>query len=215
MEDKQGFAPEELKAEFRAIDAEIESRKGIKEGDEGFYSQKMIKNQLQTIVRNSNTCLEMIGAGREFPEWAQSEIAVAEDGIVSVTEFMQSHKTGEVSEDINEKLSASSTAKEWIDDFIKSDNPKFDGKTKEERINMALGAYYAAQKNEAAMSEEYTIKTNAARVAMDKLTILDAVELEDFLKAASMYFAEEGESEGAFTNLAELFGKAAKAWSNR
>lgn len=66
-----------------------------------------------------------------------------------------------------------------------------------------------------AMAEGYTVKTDAARVAMDKLTMLDAVELEDFLKAASMYFAEEGESEGAFTNLAELFGKAAKAWSNR
>jgi hypothetical protein len=33
----------------------------------------------------------MIEDDREFPEWAQSEIAVAEDGIVSVTEFMESH----------------------------------------------------------------------------------------------------------------------------
>jgi len=66
----------------------------IEEGmKEGFYSQKMIKNQLQTIVRNSNTCLQMIEDDREFPEWAQSEIAVAEDGIVSVTEFMQSHNS--------------------------------------------------------------------------------------------------------------------------
>jgi hypothetical protein len=62
--------------------------------DEDFYSQKMIKNQLQTIVRNSNECLQMIEDDREFPEWAQSEIAVAEDGIVSVTEFMQSHSDG-------------------------------------------------------------------------------------------------------------------------
>lgn len=94
LEDKQGFAPEELKAEFRALDAEIESRKTMKEGDEDAYSQKMIKNQLQTIVRNSNTCLKMIENDREFrefPEWAQSEIAVAEAGIVSVTKFMKSH----------------------------------------------------------------------------------------------------------------------------
>jgi hypothetical protein len=27
LEDKQGFAPEELKAEFRALDAEIQERK--------------------------------------------------------------------------------------------------------------------------------------------------------------------------------------------
>ena len=103
LEDKQGFAPEELKAEFRAIDAEIESRKSMKEGDEGFYSQKMIKNQLQTIIRNANACLQMIEAGREFPEWAQSEIAVAEDGVVSVTEFMQSHNSvKEKTESLNE-----------------------------------------------------------------------------------------------------------------
>jgi len=67
----------------------------IQEGDEGFHSQKMIKNQLNTIVRNSNICLQMIEDDREFPEWAQSEIAVAEDGIVSVTEFMESHASGD------------------------------------------------------------------------------------------------------------------------
>lgn len=63
----------------------------IEEGHEDAYSQKMIKNQLQTIVRNSNTCLQMIEDNRKFPEWAQSEIAVAEAGIISVTEFMESH----------------------------------------------------------------------------------------------------------------------------
>jgi hypothetical protein len=71
----------------------LKESEGIKEGEEDFYSQKMIKNQLNTIVRNSTTCLQMIEAGRKFPEWAQSEIAVAEDGIVSVTEFMESHQT--------------------------------------------------------------------------------------------------------------------------
>lgn len=71
----------------------FEIEEEMKEGDEGFYSQKMIKNQLQTIVRNSNDCLQMIEDNLEFPEWAQSEIAVAENGIVSVTEFMQSHNS--------------------------------------------------------------------------------------------------------------------------
>lgn len=57
-------------------------------------------------------------------------------------------------EQINEKLSASAPAKEWIDDFVKSDDPKFAGKTKDERIMMALGAYYAAQRNESVELEE-------------------------------------------------------------
>ena len=47
---------------------------------------------------------------------------------------------------IEEKLTAGDPASKWISDFVASDNPKFSGKTKKERINMALGAYYAAKK---------------------------------------------------------------------
>jgi hypothetical protein len=47
-------------------------------------------------------------------------------------------------EQIDEVLTASDPASKWISDFVKSDNPKFAGKSKKERINMALGAYYAA-----------------------------------------------------------------------
>ena len=49
---------------------------------------------------------------------------------------------------VTEKLSASQPASEWIQDFVDSTNPMFKDKTKKERISMALGAYYAAQKNE-------------------------------------------------------------------
>jgi hypothetical protein len=45
---------------------------------------------------------------------------------------------------IEEKLTAADPASKWISDFVASDNPKFAGKSKKERINMALGAYYAA-----------------------------------------------------------------------
>lgn len=50
----------------------------------------------------------------------------------------------QVEEQINEVLGKDASAGEWISDFIKSDNPKFAGKSKEERKRMALGAYYAA-----------------------------------------------------------------------
>lgn len=50
------------------------------------------------------------------------------------------------SEELEEKLDPSMGVKAYIDDFIKSDNPKFEGKSKKERIQMALGAYYAAKK---------------------------------------------------------------------
>lgn len=55
----------------------------------------------------------------------------------------------EVTEDkehLDEVLTASTPVETWIKDFIESDNPKFDGKSKEERRKMAIGAYYGAQK---------------------------------------------------------------------
>ena len=47
---------------------------------------------------------------------------------------------------IEEKLTAADPASKWISDFVASDNPKFAGKSKKERINMALGAYYSAKR---------------------------------------------------------------------
>jgi hypothetical protein len=101
----------------------LKESEGIKEGEEDFYSQKMIKNQLNTIVRNSTTCLQMIEAGRKFPEWAQSEIAVAEDGIVSVTEFMESHQTA-LGEDLKLEEAVATPAVKKLIDGIDNLSPK-------------------------------------------------------------------------------------------
>lgn len=49
---------------------------------------------------------------------------------------------------INEVLKASDDAGKWISDFIKSDDPRFAGDSKEQRKKRALAAYYAAQKKE-------------------------------------------------------------------
>ena len=49
---------------------------------------------------------------------------------------------------INEVLSKDASAGDWIHDFVHSDNPKFAGKSKAKRKEMALAAYYAKQRNE-------------------------------------------------------------------
>ena len=67
----------------------------LQEDENPSSSKHMIANQLQTIIRNSEECLQMIEDDRKFPEWAQSKIAVAEHGIVGVTEYMNSHDSGE------------------------------------------------------------------------------------------------------------------------
>lgn len=51
-------------------------------------------------------------------------------------------------EQLDEILKKGDPASKWIKDFISSDNPKFKDKTRKERMQMALGAYYAAQRNE-------------------------------------------------------------------
>jgi len=43
---------------------------------------------------------------------------------------------------IEEKLTGADPVSKWIHDFVHSDNPMFDGKSKQERIRMALGAKY-------------------------------------------------------------------------
>jgi hypothetical protein len=56
---------------------------------------------------------------------------------------------------ISEVLSKDASAGEWISDFTKSDNPKFAGKSPEKRKQMALAAYYAAQKKESTDYESF------------------------------------------------------------
>ena len=46
---------------------------------------------------------------------------------------------------LDEKLTAADPTSKWISDFVASDNPRFANKSKKERINMALGASYAAK----------------------------------------------------------------------
>jgi hypothetical protein len=67
----------------------------------------------------------------------------------------------ELRSQINEVLKSSDPIEKWIDDFVHSKNPKFASKTKSERIDMAKGAYYGAQKNESvAVSQNSTAEVS-------------------------------------------------------
>ena len=79
----------------------------------------------------------------------------------SVYKFGASHaelqRRGVKEETIDEVLTKSTTAGETIHDFVHSDNPKFKGKSKEKRKEMALAAYYAKQRNES-VEEAYAVE---------------------------------------------------------
>ncbi len=49
--------------------------------------------------------------------------------------------------EVNEVLKVSAGAGEWIKDFQDSENPKFSGKSKEQRKKQALAAFYAAKRS--------------------------------------------------------------------
>jgi hypothetical protein len=58
---------------------------------------------------------------------------------------------------LQEVMSKDAKAGDWISDFVHSTNPKFDGKSKKERINMALGAYYDTHKKKDGISEQHPV----------------------------------------------------------
>ena len=58
---------------------------------------------------------------------------------------------------INEVLSKDASAGKWISDFTKSDAPQFAGKSTEKRKQMALAAYYAAQKKESTDYDSFVV----------------------------------------------------------
>jgi hypothetical protein len=60
--------------------------------------------------------------------------------------------------ELQEVLSKDATAGDWISDFVHSDNPKFEGKSKKMRQKMALAAYYA-KKNES-VDDSYPVTTD-------------------------------------------------------
>ena len=64
---------------------------------------------------------------------------------------------------LDEVINKSTPTSEVIDDFVHSDNPKFNGKSKKERIKMALGTKYGMMKK-----EEYIIERVIKKIKNNK-----------------------------------------------
>lgn len=79
------------------------------------------------------------------------------DFVEQHTAELTEEQKDEIIAELTEALNGDLSAGEWIRDFVKSDNPKFEGKSKDKRKQMALAAYYAKQRNEEVeLSEEAT-----------------------------------------------------------
>lgn len=84
---------------------------------------------------------------------------------------------------VKEVLNPDDEAGVWIDDFVKSDDPRFEGKSKEERIKMALGAWYAAQKKESVESLEEVVSLPSVKKVIDIVDEMSPKEYSNFLHA--------------------------------
>lgn len=87
-----------------------------------------------------------------------------------------------VDEMINEVLSKSEPASTWIKDFVDSEDPKFAGKSKEKRKQMALAAYYAKQRDESVDVNEVLDYLNEDE---EVLAELSKATLGSYVKKAS------------------------------
>lgn len=83
-------------------------------------------------------------------------------------------------EQLLEKLKSSDPTGKWVSDFVHSDNPKFAGKSKKERIKMALGASYAAKRAEGKIKEEAELHEE---IELDESSKLIEVEHLDEISA--------------------------------
>lgn len=101
---------------------------------------------------------------------------------------------------ISEKLSRSDPISVWIDDFLNSKDPRFAGKTRKQRRQMALGAYFGY--NTESQSETKMQDTNEdlkitdsdvdalAEMLGKSLQESDSVNLGEELKSFKEFFKE-------------------------
>ena len=85
---------------------------------------------------------------------------------------------------LDEVLTKDAKAADWIKDFVHSTNPKFEGKSKKERINMALGAYYGKQREKDSRIEEETDTSEKNEMAETQLHFIKyaAEEILEYIK---------------------------------
>ena len=109
----------------------------------------------------------------------ENKKGVSEQMKKSYKDFVEHHtldlteeQKNEIVAELQEVLGKDAKAADWISDFVHSDNPKFAGKSKEKRKQMALAAYYAKQRNEGIEMEE-ELKGNQHKLDKNKNGKLD------------------------------------------
>ena len=138
------------------------------------FSDKLTK----AIAEAAKTVMDT--TNETWPDAASTSIYADKAGKAPISDMeagMDHQMTDEEmhDEEIQEALKKSQPASEWITDFVNSKDAKFKGKSKGERINMALGAYYAAQ-NESVSESAQDLKIGSELRVNGKWCVVDEID---------------------------------------
>jgi hypothetical protein len=132
---------------FNASKVKTIKRNGERHGydsgdDEKVYEQKMDKPDIKdgALVKGN----KLSGDRYKIDANKNGEIDAEDLKLLR----LRKKKMKEEVEDLDEVLKPSMGVKSYIDDFIKSKNPKFEGDTKKQRIKRAVAAYYSDLRGE-------------------------------------------------------------------
>jgi hypothetical protein len=121
---------------------------GSSYGDSARARRDQVKKEIDTI--KGPTTKQLVGVEKEKVKKEE----FFKDKLIS--NYIEEESLFE--DELQEVLSKDATAGDWISDFVHSDNPKFEGKSKKMRQKMALAAYYA-KKNES-VDDSYPVTTD-------------------------------------------------------
>ena len=204
---------EKISRRFSIKKEEVEQIDELKKSTVDSYLTKSTGSNLQ--ARDAKTVARNAVSGKKKPN--MTLVALAKVG--RVPPFMKKHAKAKIAATneeasvsyIEEKLTAADPANKWVSDFVHSENPKFASKSKKERINMALGAYYAAKrgmKEEVEQIDELKKSTLASYIGKAAGRVASASRLQkDFERDGQYELA--GEFEQTAKKRRANIGKAA------
>jgi hypothetical protein len=153
----------EVKEELKGNQHKIDKNKNNKIDAEDFkmLRKEELKGNQHKIDANKNNKID----AHDF-QLLRGKKKVKEDTFVDKL-FNSLSESEEIRRAINEVMKRDASAGDWIHDFLHSDNPKFDGKSKAERKKMALAAYYSMKKRSRNESVEDLEMTKVSDEAED------------------------------------------------
>ena len=157
--EKEKEVKEELKGNQHKIDKNKNNK--IDAHDFKLLRKEELKGDQHKIDANKNNKID----AHDF-QLLRGKKKVKEDTFVGKL-FNSLSESEEIRRAINEVMKKDDSAGDWISDFLHSDNPKFDGKSKAERKKMALAAYYAMKKRSRNESVEDLEMTKTSDEAED------------------------------------------------